>query len=82
MTSDEKAHEIVQAIVNICGLELADKRPQIEACVKDYLDEIERRAAERAVGVIRDKATEASTKVLSETAIRGAPVAAKTAAAE
>lgn len=48
------------------------KRPQVEACVKSHLDEMERGATEKTVAIYRQKAAEASDKVFSETTI-GAP---------
>jgi hypothetical protein len=72
MNSEERAREIISAIIDICRVDFGDKRPQVEACVQGHLDEIERRAAEKAVAVHRAKATEASDTVLSETAI-GSP---------
>ena len=72
MNSEERAHEIVSAIVDICRVDLGDKRPQVVACVKGHLDEMERGATEKTVAIYRDKAVEASDKVFSETAI-GAP---------
>ena len=72
MTSEERAHEIVSALHDICGVDVGEKRPQLETFVAGHLDEIERRAAEKAVAVYREKTTEATTKVLSQTAI-GAP---------
>ena len=72
MTSAERSHEIVSAILDMCGVEVRDKRRQLETFVAGHLDEIERTAAEKAVGVYREKTTEATNKVLSETAI-GAP---------
>jgi hypothetical protein len=74
MNSEERAQKIVSAIIDIVRVDFGDKRPEIEACVKAHLDEIERRAAERAVAVHRVKATEAGDTVLSETAI-GSPSA-------
>jgi len=53
-------------------VELVDKRAQVEAIVADHVAEIERLAAEKAVGVYREKAMEASDKVLSQTTI-GSP---------
>jgi hypothetical protein len=73
MTSDERAREIVSAVLDMCGVSVSEQHlPQLEAFVAGHLHEIERRAAEKAVAVYRDKATEATTKVLSETTI-GAP---------
>jgi hypothetical protein len=72
MNSEERAREVVAAIIDICHVDFGDKRPQVEACVKDHLDEIERRATEKTVGIYRDKAAEASDKIFSETEI-GAP---------
>ena len=72
MTSAERSHEIVSAILDMCGVEVGERRPQLETFVAGHLDEIERRAAEKAVGIYREKTTEATTKVLSDTAI-GAP---------
>ena len=72
MNSAERAHEIVSAILDMCKVEFGDKRPQVEVYVQTHLDEIERRAAEKAVAVHREKTTEASDKVLSETTI-GSP---------
>jgi NAD(P)H-hydrate repair Nnr-like enzyme with NAD(P)H-hydrate dehydratase domain len=72
MTTGERVHEIVRAVLDACGVELVDKRAQVEAIVADHVAEIERLAAEKAVGVYREKAKEASEKVLSPTAI-GSP---------
>lgn len=72
MNSEERAREIVSAIVDICRVDLSDKRPQVEACVKSHLDEMERGATEKTVAIYRQKAAEASDKVFSETTI-GAP---------
>ena len=72
MNSEERAREIVTAIVGICRVDLGDTRPQVEACIKGHLDELERSAAEKTVTIYRDKAAEASDKVFSETVI-GAP---------
>jgi hypothetical protein len=74
MTSAERAHEIVSVIVEMCKVEFGDKRRQVEAYVQGHLDEIERTASEKAVAVHREKATEASDRVLSETTI-GSPTA-------
>ena len=76
MKSEERAHEIVSGLLEICGVEIHDKRPQLEAFVAGHLDEIERSAAEKAVTVYREKATEASSTVLSHTTI-GAPSKSK-----
>jgi hypothetical protein len=73
MTSEERSHEIVSAILDMCGVEVRDKRPQLEAFVHDHLEEIERVATEKAVSVYREKTTEATDTVLSHTAI-GAPI--------
>ena len=72
MTSEERAHIIVAAIVELCHLDLGDKRQEAEACLASHLDEFERATAERSVAVIREKAGEASEAVLSRTAI-GSP---------
>jgi hypothetical protein len=72
MTSEERAHEMVTAILDMCGVELGEGRPQLEALVAGHLEEVERRAAEKAVAVYRAKTTEATDKVLAHTAI-GAP---------
>jgi hypothetical protein len=72
MTSAERSREIVSAILDICRVEVGEKRPQLESLVAAHLDEIERRAAEKAVVVIREKTTEATDKVLSKTGT-GAP---------
>ena len=72
MTAEERAHEIVSAILDICRIAASDKRPQLEALVLTHLNEIERQATEKAVIVYRKKTTEATDKVLSETAI-GSP---------
>jgi hypothetical protein len=72
MTSGERVHEIVRVVLEACGVELVDKRAQVEAIVADHVAEIERLAAEKAVGVYREKAKEASDKVLSQTTI-GSP---------
>ena len=53
-------------------MELVDKRAQVEAIVADHVAEIERLAAEKAVGVYCEKTKEASDKVLSQTTI-GSP---------
>ena len=71
MTSEERAHEMVSAILDMCGVELGERR-QLEAFVAGHLEEIERRAAEKAVAVYREKTIEATDKVLSQAAI-GAP---------
>jgi hypothetical protein len=68
MTSEERAPEIVSAVLEMCGVQLVDRRPQLEALIAGHLDDVERRAAEKAVGVYRQKATEASDKVLTDTA--------------
>ena len=72
MTAQERAQEIVSAILDACGIDAADKRPQLEALVMSQLNEIERQAAEKAVVLYREKTTEATDKLLSETAI-GSP---------
>ena len=72
MTLDERSREIVSALVDICRAEVGDKRAQLELFVNGHLEEIERLAAEKAVVVYREKTTEATDKVLSQTAI-GAP---------
>jgi hypothetical protein len=72
MTAEERAHDIVSAILDICRIDANDKRPQLEALVMTHLNEIERQAAEKAVIIYRNKTTEATDKVLSETAI-GSP---------
>ena len=72
MKSNERAHEIVSTILDMCGIEVRDKRPELETFVMGHLHEIERVAAEKAVAVYREKATEASSTVLSHTAI-GSP---------
>ena len=72
MTSGERVHEIVRVVLEACGAELVDKRAQVEAIVADHVAEIERLAAEKAVGVYREKTQEASDKVLSQTTI-GSP---------
>jgi hypothetical protein len=72
MNSEERAHEIISIILEMCGVDVRDKRSQLETFVVGHLDEIERLAAEKAVGVYRQKAAEASSSVLSQTAI-GAP---------
>ena len=69
MTSEERSHEIVSAILDMCDVDVSEKRPQLETFVAGHLDEVERTAAEKAVVVYREKTTEATTKVLSETAI-------------
>ena len=72
MTSEERSHEIVSAILDMCGVDIGDKRPQLETFVNGHLEEIERVAAEKAVDVYRAKTSEATDTVLSHTAI-GAP---------
>ena len=72
MSAEERAQEIVSAILDICRIDARDKRAQLEALVMNHLNEIERQAAEKAVIVYRTKTTEATDKVLSETAI-GSP---------
>jgi hypothetical protein len=56
----------------MCGVDVGDKRAQLETFINGHLEETERVAAEKAVAVYRVKTSEASDKVLSETAI-GAP---------
>ena len=73
MTSEQRAHEMVTAILDMCSVKIDERRLQLEAFVAGHLEEVERRAAEKAVGVYREKATEATDKVLSQTAI-GAPI--------
>jgi hypothetical protein len=73
MTSEERSREIVSAILDMCGVEVREKRPQLEAFVHDHLDEIERVATEKAVNVYREKTSEATDTVLSQTAI-AAPI--------
>jgi hypothetical protein len=72
MSAQERAQEIVSAILDACRIDAADKRPQLEALVMTQLNEIERQAAEKAVVLYREKTTEATDKLLSETAI-GSP---------
>jgi hypothetical protein len=72
MSARERAQEIVAAILDACRIDAADKRPQLEALVMSQLKEIERQAAEKAVVLYREKTTEATDKLLSETAI-GSP---------
>ena len=72
VTSAERSHEIVSAILDMCGVDVREKRLQLESFVAGHLDEIERTTAEKAVAVYRDKTSEASNKVLADTAI-GAP---------
>jgi len=72
MSTQERAQEIVSAILDACRIDAADKRPQLEALVMTQLNEIERQAAEKAVVLYREKTTEATDKLLSETAI-GSP---------
>ena len=79
MTAEERAHAIVSAILDMCAVDVSDKRAQLETFVVRHLEEVERRAAEKAVTVYRQKTTEASDKVLSDTAI-GAPDVAGPAA--
>ena len=69
MTSAERSHEIVSAILDMCGVDVGERRAQLETFVAGHLDEIERAAAEKAVDVYRQKTTEATDKVLSDTAI-------------
>ena len=66
MTSEQRAHDIVSAVLDMCGVELVDKRPSLEAFITGHLDEVERRAAEKAVAVYRQKTTEAGDKVLTD----------------
>ena len=72
MSAQERAHEIVPPILDACRIDAEDKRPQLEALVMTQLNEIERQAAEKAVVLYREKTTEATDKLLSETAI-GSP---------
>ena len=72
MSAQERAQEIVSAILDACRIDAADKRPQLEALVLTQLNEIERQAAEKAVVLYREKTREATDKLLSETAI-GSP---------
>jgi hypothetical protein len=76
VTTEERSHEIVSAVLDMCGVEVGDKRSQLERFVKGHLDEIERVAAEKAVAVYRTKTSEATDEVLSHTAI-GAPTDAR-----
>jgi hypothetical protein len=62
MTAQERAQEIVSAILDACRIDAADKRPQLEALVMSQLIEIERQAAEKAVVLYREKTTEATDK--------------------
>ena len=70
MTAQERAQEIVSAILDACRIDAADKQPQLEALVMTQLNEIERQAAEKAVVLYRDKAREATDKVLSKNGYR------------
>ena len=72
MTPEQRAQEIVSAILDACKIDAGDKRRHLEALVIDHLNEIDRQAAEKAVVVYREKTTEATDKVLSETTI-GSP---------
>jgi hypothetical protein len=72
MTAEERAHAIVSAFLDVCGVDIGAKRQQLEMIAIGHLNEIERTAAEKAVTVYREKTTEATDKVLSQTAI-GAP---------
>ena len=69
MTSEQRASNIVSAVLDMCGVELVEKRPQLERFIAEQLDDVQRRAAEKAVAVYRQKSTEASDKVLTETAL-------------
>jgi hypothetical protein len=53
----------------MCGVDVGDKRPQLEIFVNGHLEEIERVAAEKAVDIYRAKTSEATERVLSHTAI-------------
>jgi hypothetical protein len=70
MTITERAGEIVSAVLDMCGVDLIEKRAQLEAFVTEHLEEVERRAAEKAVDVYRQKTAEAGEKVLTETSVR------------
>ena len=72
MSAQERAKELVSAILDACRIDAADKRPQLEALVMTQLNEIERQAAEKAVVLYREKTREATDKLLSGTAI-GSP---------
>ena len=72
MNAQERAQEIVSAILDAYRIDAEDKRPQLEALVVSHLNEIERQAAEKAVVLYREKTTEATDRLLSETAI-GSP---------
>jgi hypothetical protein len=69
MTSEQRARDIVSAVLDMCGVELVEKRPQLEKFIAEQLDDVQRRAAEKAVAVYRQKSTEASDKVLTEPAL-------------
>jgi hypothetical protein len=72
VSAQKRAQEIVSAILDVCGIDIGDKRPQLEALVMSQLNEVERQAAEKAVVLYREKTMEATDKLLSETAI-GSP---------
>jgi hypothetical protein len=74
MKIEERAHELVSVVLDLCGAEAdAAKRGQLEAVVTDHLEDVRRSAAEKAVVVYRDKTREADEKVLSETTAAGQP---------
>jgi hypothetical protein len=70
MTSEQRAHEIVSAVLDMCGVQLVERRHQLDAFVAGHLDDVGRRAAEKAVTVYRQKTAEASQEILTETALR------------
>jgi hypothetical protein len=74
VTLEERSHEIVSAIFDICHVNVGDRGAQLEAFVSRHLEAIERLAAEKAVAVYREKTSEATDRVLSQTAIPGSSV--------
>ena len=73
MSLEERAKEIVSTLLDLCKIDVGPDRSRLEAVVIGHLNEVERLSAEKAVVVYRQKTTEATDKVLSETVI-GAPV--------
>jgi hypothetical protein len=74
MKIDERAHELVTVLLEMCGAQAdGDKRRQLEAVVIGHLEDVRRLAAEKAVVVYRDKTREADEKVLSQTATGAGP---------
>lgn len=70
MTVKERARVIVSAVLDMCGVEPVEHRAKLEAFIAEQLEEVEQKAAEKAVGVYRQKTAEAGEKVLTETHVK------------